>query len=57
MKAKYLSSILVLFLLALASGCVAATAPLVTRVIDGDTIEVDIDGTIYKGSLYWHRCP
>ena len=48
MKAKYLSSILGLFLLTLAFGCVAPTAPLVTRVIDGDTIEVDIDGTIYK---------
>jgi len=48
MKTKYLSSILVLFLLTLAIGCVAPIAPLVTRVIDGDTIEVDIDGTIYK---------
>ena len=48
MKTKYLSSILVLFLLTLAIGCVAPAAPLVTRVIDGDTIEVDIDGTIYK---------
>jgi len=48
MKTKYLSSILILFLLALAFGCVAPAAPLVTRVIDGDTIEVDIDGTIYK---------
>jgi len=48
MKIKYLSSILVLFLLTLATGCVAPAAPLVTRVIDGDTIEVDIDGTIYK---------
>lgn len=48
MKTKYLSSILVLFLLTLAFGCVAPAAPLVTRVIDSDTIEVDIDGTIYK---------
>jgi len=48
MKVKYLSSILVLFLLTLAFGCVAPAAPLVTRVIDGDTIEVDIGGTIYK---------
>ena len=48
MKTKYLSSILFLFLLTLAFGCVAPAAPLVTRVIDGDTIEVDIDGTIYK---------
>ncbi len=48
MKTKYISSILVLFLLTLAFGCVAPVAPLVTRVLDGDTIEVDIDGTIYK---------
>lgn len=48
MKAKYLSGILVLFLLTLAIGCVVPAAPLVTSVIDGDTIEVDIDGTIYK---------
>ncbi len=48
MKTKYLSSILVLLLLTLAIGCVALAAPLVTRVIDGDTIEVDIGGTIYK---------
>ena len=33
MKAKYLSSILVLFLLTLAFDCVAPTAPLVIRVI------------------------
>ena len=45
---KYLSSILLLFLLILASGCTVPTAPQVTRVIDGDTIEVDIAGTIYK---------
>ncbi len=49
MKTKYLNSILVLFLLViLASGCAAPTAPLVTRVIDGDTIEVNIAGTIHK---------
>ena len=48
MKVKYLSSILVLFLLVLAVGCAAPTAPLVTRVIDGDTIEVNVAGTIYK---------
>ena len=42
---KYLSSILLLFLLISVIGC---DAPLVTRVIDGDTIEVDIDGTSYK---------
>ena len=48
MKIKYLSTILVLILLILATGCAASTAPMVTRVIDGDTIEVDIGGTIYK---------
>ena len=48
MKIKYLSSILLLFLLISVIGCVAPAAPLVTRVIDGDTIEVDIDGTSYK---------
>ena len=48
MKVKYVSSILGLLLLILATGCAAPTAPLVTRVIDGDTIEVDIAGTIYK---------
>jgi len=48
MKTKYLSSILVLFLLTLAIGCVAPAAPLVTRVIDGDTIEVDIIGMRFK---------
>ncbi len=48
MKTKYLSSILVLFLIALTIGCVAPAASLVTRVIDGDTVEVDIGGTIYK---------
>ncbi len=48
MKMKYLSSLVILFLLILAIGCAAPTAPLVTRVIDGDTIEVDIAGTIYK---------
>ena len=49
MKMKYRSSILALFLLViLASGCATPTAPLVTRVIDGDTIEVNIGGTIYK---------
>ena len=48
MKMKYLFCILVLFLLILASGCAAPTAPLVLRVIDGDTIEVAIAGTSYK---------
>ncbi len=48
MKTKYFSGILGLLLLILATGCAAPTAPLVTRVIDGDTIEVDIAGAIYK---------
>ena len=48
MKIKYISTIIVLFFLLLATACAAPTAHLVTRVIDGDTIEVDIDGTIYK---------
>jgi len=48
MKRKCLSIILVLFLLILAIGCTVLTTPLVTRVIDGDTIEVDIADTIYK---------
>jgi micrococcal nuclease len=48
MKTKYLYSILILFLLILAIGCTTSTAPTVTRVIDGDTIEVKINGTIYK---------
>ena len=45
---KYLSGILVLLLLILVTGCTAPTASLVTRVIDGDTIEVDIASTMYK---------
>ena len=49
MKTKYLNTVLTLFFLViLAIGCTVPTAPLVTRVIDGDTIEVNIDGTIYK---------
>ena len=36
METKYLSSILVLFLLTLAFGCAAPAAPLVTKVIDVD---------------------
>lgn len=48
MKAKALSIILVLFLLISAIGCSAPTAPLVTKVIDGDTIEVNIGGIIHK---------
>jgi len=47
MKTKYLNILVSLFLI-LAIGCAAPTAPLVTKVIDGDTIEVDIAGTIYK---------
>ena len=57
MKPKYLSVILVLLLLIFTIGCVvpaATTSPvpetqiIVTRVIDGDTIEANIGGTIYK---------
>lgn len=48
MKTKYFIVILVLPLLILATGCATPTAPLVTKVIDGDTIEVNIAGTIYK---------
>ena len=48
MKVKFLSIILALFLLALNVGCASVPNALVTRVIDGDTIEVDIAGTIYK---------
>ena len=53
MKTKYLSVILASLLLILAISCAApAQAPetqvTVTRVIDGDTIEVDISGTIYR---------
>ncbi|HEX73833.1 MAG TPA: hypothetical protein G4N93_01605 [Dehalococcoidia bacterium] len=45
---KYAISILGLLIVILSTGCAAPTAPLVTRVIDGDTIEVDIAGAIYK---------
>jgi len=48
MKIRYLGAILVLFLIVSAIGCTAPATPLVTRVIDGDTIEVNIAGTIYK---------
>ena len=48
MKAKFLSITLTLFLLISAIGCAAPAAPLVTRVIDGDTIKVNIDGIIHK---------
>jgi len=39
---------LTLLLLVSAIGCAAPTATLATRVIDGDPIEVDIAGAIYK---------
>jgi len=48
MKMKCLSSILVLLLLILTTSCATPTAPLAIRVIDGDTIEVDIAGMRYK---------
>jgi len=48
MKTKYLGAVLVWLLLILVIGCAAPTGALVTRVIDGDTIEVDIAGIIYK---------
>lgn len=47
MKTKYLSAILVLLLLIFALAC-APEAPQVTRVIDGDTIEVVMAGTVSK---------
>jgi len=48
MKTKCLSTILILLSLISVVGCAAPAAPQVTRVIDGDTVEVDISGTIYK---------
>ncbi|GAH49109.1 unnamed protein product, partial [marine sediment metagenome] len=48
MKIKHLSMILVLLFLVLATACAVPSAPQVTRVIDGDTIEVNIAGAIYK---------
>jgi len=45
---KYLSAVLVWLLLVLVVGCAAPAGALVTRVIDGDTIEVDIAGARYK---------
>jgi len=39
---------LVLLLLILVVGCTAPATPLVTRVIDGDTIEVNIGGTMHR---------
>jgi micrococcal nuclease len=38
----------VLFLIFSVSGCVVSESPVVTRVIDGDTIEVDIEGELYR---------
>jgi len=46
MMFKLLSILLLLFLLS--PSCAPPTAPTVTRVIDGDTIKVNITGTIYK---------
>ena len=48
MKIKYIGVILVLLLLVLVIGCGNPTTPLVIRVIDGDTIEVNIAGESYK---------
>ncbi len=48
MKTKYLSAVLALLLLILAIGCAAPATPLVTRVIDGDTIEVNIGSTMHR---------
>jgi len=48
MGMKRIYSILVLLLLVLAISCAAPNAPVVTRVIDGDTIEVNIGGTLYR---------
>ncbi len=48
MKIKYISTILVLIFLILATACAASAVPLVTRVIDGDTIEVNIAGAVYR---------
>ncbi len=45
---KNISTILVLLFLILVTACSASAVPLVTRVIDGDTIEVSIAGTIHK---------
>ncbi len=48
MKLKHLSLILVLLFLLLATACATPTSPTVTRVIDGDTIEVSMGGALYK---------
>ena len=47
MKIKYITSILALLFLIFSVGCPPST-PLVTRVIDGDTIEVNMAGTLYR---------
>ncbi len=47
MRAKFVSSILALFFLIFAVCCTPTNDSPVTRVIDGDTIEVNIAGTIY----------
>ena len=48
MRSKLVNSILTLLILVLIVGCVSPADILVTRVIDGDTIEVNIAGAIYK---------
>lgn len=49
MKTKYFVNILALLLLIVITGCTAPdAAPSVTRVIDGDTIDVSIAGTLYR---------
>ena len=47
MKTKLFCSV-ALLLLVLAIGCTTSNAPVVTRVIDGDTIEVNIGGTLFR---------
>jgi endonuclease YncB( thermonuclease family) len=48
MKVKCLGIITVISLLVLTIGCAISSTPLVTRIIDGDTIEVNIGGNIHK---------
>ena len=48
MKVKYLRAISALLLLVLVISCAVPATPLVTKVIDGDTIEVGIAGTTCK---------
>jgi micrococcal nuclease len=47
MKLKYTTLILALLFLIFAISCPPRT-PIVTRVIDGDTIEVSMGGTLYR---------